>query len=78
LYEGISCRNADALNAIRQDARNFVKQVRTSGAISELKQLLQIQSDLMGADIVVLKENDAVSRGAALCAGIGVGYFKGL
>lgn len=27
---------------------------------------------------MVLKEKDTASRGAALCAGIGVGYFKNI
>jgi len=74
--EGIALQVADVLEAMQSDSGLPLAQLRVDGGASANNLLMQIQSDVLGIQVVRPKNAEATALGAAYLAGIAVGYWK--
>ena len=74
--EGIALQVADVLEAMQADSGLPLAQLRVDGGASANNLLMQIQSDVLGIQVVRPKNAEATALGAAYLAGIAVGYWK--
>jgi glycerol kinase len=74
--EGIALQVADVLEAMQSDSGLPLAQLRVDGGASANNLLMQIQSDILGIEVVRPKNAEATAMGAAYLAGIAVGYWK--
>jgi glycerol kinase len=65
----------DVLGAMQADSGLPLAQLRVDGGASANGLLMQIQSDVLGIDVVRPKNAEATVLGAAYLAGIAVGYW---
>jgi glycerol kinase len=73
--EGIALQVTDVLGAMQSDSGLPLAQLRVDGGASANGLLMQIQSDVLGIDVVRPKNAEATVLGAAYLAGIAVGYW---
>jgi glycerol kinase len=73
--EGIALQVTDVLGAMQADSGLALAQLRVDGGASGNGLLMQIQSDVLGIEVVRPKNAEATVMGAAYLAGIGVGYW---
>lgn len=76
LLEGICFRTAEAVEALRSDSGRSFEQISVDGGMTKNESFLQMQADILGVRVVVPKETELTSLGAAICAGIGIGKFE--
>jgi glycerol kinase len=74
--EGIALQVADVLEAMQSDSGLPLAQLRVDGGASANNLLMQIQSDVLGIQVVRPKNAEATATGAAYLAGIAVGIWK--
>lgn len=75
--EGIALQVTDVLRAMQSDSGLPLAQLRVDGGASANGLLMQIQSDVLGIDVVRPKNAESTVMGAAYLAGIAVGYWPG-
>ncbi|SEF92106.1 glycerol kinase [Bryocella elongata] len=73
--EGIVLQAADVLEAMEADAGMPLMQLRVDGGAAANNLLMQIQSDVLGIEVVRPKNAEATALGAAYLAGLAVGYW---
>src|SRR3984957_15856873 len=73
--EGIALQVTDVLGAMQADSGLPLAQLRVDGGASANNLLMQIQSDVLGIEVVRPKNAEATVMGAAYLAGLAVGYW---
>jgi glycerol kinase len=73
--EGIALQATDVLEAMQADSGLPLAQLRVDGGAAANNMLMQIQSDVLGIEVVRPKNAEATVMGAAYLAGLAVGYW---
>jgi glycerol kinase len=73
--ECIPYQIADVLDALRSDTGLDVRELRADGGVTANGYLMQFQSDMTGADVVVSSLNELSAAGAGFVAGRSAGLF---
>ena len=76
--ESIAFQVADLIDAMHADSGVPLKVLRVDGGAARNDTLLQFQADLLGIPVVRPAITETTSLGAALLAGLAVGFWKGL
>lgn len=76
--ESICYQTRDVLDAMVADSGVAMMQMRVDGGATENSLLMQMQSDVMGIDLVRPLITETTSLGAAYAAGIAVGFWRDL
>jgi glycerol kinase len=73
--EGVALQATDVLEAMQADSGLPLAQLRVDGGAAANNLLMQIQSDVLGIEVVRPKNAEATVMGAAYLAGLAVGYW---
>ena len=73
--EGIALQATDVLEAMQADSGLPLAQLRVDGGAAANNMLMQIQSDVLGIEVVRPKNTEATVVGAVYLAGLAVGYW---
>jgi glycerol kinase len=73
--EGIAYQVADVLDAMKQDSGIEMAELRVDGGASANDTLMQFQADIMQVPVVRPKVIETTAMGAALVAGLAVGFW---
>lgn len=76
--EGIALSCADLLDAMEKDLGRRLAELRVDGGASQNNLLMQIQADLLGCRVVRPEVVETTALGAAILAGVGIGWFPDL
>lgn len=76
--ESMALQNADILLAMERDLGRRTQTVRVDGGAARNDLLMQMQADFMGVPVQRPKQTESTAFGAALLAGLGVGYWPDL
>ncbi len=76
VLEGIGFRVQDFLSVMSQDTKIPVKHLQCDGGVSKSDYLLQFIADITGATVTRGPSTDMTAIGAAMLAGLAVGYWK--
>jgi glycerol kinase len=76
--EAMALQNVDLVRAMELDAGHPITSVRVDGGASANDLLMQIQADLLGADIVRPAMVESTALGAGLLAAYGLGLYSDL
>jgi len=74
--EGMALQNAELLTAMEKDLKKKVKVLKVDGGASANNLLMQIQADVIDAQISRPETIETTSMGAAFLAGLGVGLWQ--
>ncbi len=74
--ESIAYQTADVLDAMRQDAKLALSELRVDGGACRNDLLMQFQADVLGVPVVRPKVTETTALGAAYLAGLAVGYWE--
>jgi glycerol kinase len=74
--ESIAFQVADLLDAVRDDAKIDLTELRVDGGAAANDGLLQFQADLLGAAVVRPQVTETTALGAAYLAGLAVGFWS--
>jgi glycerol kinase len=74
--EAIAYQTRDVLDAMSADSKVALKSMRVDGGATANDLLMQIQSDVMGIEIIRPEVIETTALGAAYAAGIAVGVWK--
>jgi glycerol kinase len=74
--EAIAYQTRDVLDAMSADSKVALKSMRVDGGATANDLLMQIQSDVMGIEIIRPEVIETTALGAAFAAGIAVGVWK--
>jgi glycerol kinase len=73
--EGIALQATDVLEAMQADSGLPLAQLRVDGGAAANNLLMQVQSDVLGIEVVRPKNAESTVLGAAYLAGLAVGYW---
>ena len=73
--ESIAYQVADLLDAMRRDSREAVEELRVDGGAAANNSLMQFQADILGVPVVRPAVTETTALGAALLAGLAVGFW---
>lgn len=76
--EGIALSCADLLDAMENDLGKRLAELRVDGGASANNLLMQIQADLLQCQVVRPQVTETTALGAAILAGVGIGWFASL
>ncbi len=76
--EGVAFQVDDLLKAMQLDTGERLPELRVDGGASRSGPLMQFQADLLGVPVVCSESRETTALGAAMLAGLAVGYWKGL
>ncbi|MBI5608090.1 MAG: glycerol kinase, partial [Deltaproteobacteria bacterium] len=76
--EGIALSCADLLDAMEKDLGRRLSELRVDGGASQNDLMMQIQADLLQCRVVRPEVVETTALGAAILAGVGVGWFANL
>ncbi len=76
--ESIAYQVKDLLNLMAHQAGVELSEIRVDGGPTRNKFLMQFQSDMLGAPIVISDIEEASALGAALVGGLGTGLWKNI
>jgi glycerol kinase len=76
--EGIAFQVREVTEAMRKDSNRPIGLLRVDGGASQNNLLLQFQSDILGVEIHRPKITATTALGAAMLAGLSVGFWKNL
>ena len=74
--EGIAYQVADVLQAMQNDSKIRLKELRVDGGACANNLLMQFQADLLGVPVVRPRVSETTALGAAYLAGLAVGFWK--
>jgi glycerol kinase len=74
--EAIAFQVNDVLTAMQKDAIHPLTELRVDGGASQNNMLMQFQADLLGVPVLRPKMVETTAWGAAMMAGLAVGYFQ--
>jgi glycerol kinase len=73
--ESIAYQTADVIDAMHQDSKLYLSELRVDGGASRNCLLMQFQADILGVPIVRPKITETTALGAAYLAGLALGYW---
>lgn len=73
--ESICYQTRDVINAMEKDVGRKILELRVDGGGSKNNYLMQLQSDILGIDVLRSGLQETTSLGAAFAAGITIDYF---
>lgn len=76
--QAIAFQTRDIIDAMREDAKIPIKELRVDGGASINSQLMQFQADLLSASVVRPKSLELTAMGVAYFAGLATGFFKNI
>lgn len=76
VLEGIALQGVDILSAMQKDAGRKLRRLNVDGGASANNLLMQFQADVLGTKIVRPQFLDTTILGAAMAAGLGVGFWS--
>jgi glycerol kinase len=76
VLESIAFQTADLLTAMKDDAGVEIKELRVDGGATSNGLLMQFQADVLGVPVVRPKVRETTALGAALLAGLAVGFWR--
>lgn len=76
--ESIAFQSCDVLTAMQADMRKSIAELRVDGGAASNNLLMQIQADLLQADVVRPHIIETTALGAAYLAGLAVGYWDSI
>ena len=74
--ESIAYQTADVIDAMRQDSKLYLSELRVDGGASRNDLLMQFQADILDVPVVRPKITETTALGAAYLAGLAVGYWE--
>jgi glycerol kinase len=74
--ESIAFQTADLIDAMREDARHPLAELRVDGGAARNDLLLQFQADLLGVPVLRPTNTETTAFGAAALAGLGTGFWQ--
>ncbi len=74
--EAIAYQTRDVMDAMAADSKVTLTQMRVDGGATANNLLMQIQSDVMGIEVVRPKVIETTALGAAYAAGLAIGIWK--
>jgi glycerol kinase len=74
--ESIAFQTADLIDAMRDDARYPLAELRVDGGAARNDLLLQFQADLLGVPVLRPTNTETTAFGAAALAGLGTGFWQ--
>ncbi len=74
--EAIALRSMEIIVEMQKDAGVEFSSLKVDGGASNNNLLMQIQADLLNADVVRPKETETTAMGAAFLAGLAVGFWS--
>jgi glycerol kinase len=74
--ESIAYQTVDVIDAMRQDSKLYLSELRVDGGASRNDLLMQFQADVLGVPVVRPKVTETTALGAAYLAGLAVGYWE--
>ncbi|MBP7074862.1 MAG: glycerol kinase GlpK [Rhabdochlamydiaceae bacterium] len=74
--ESIAFQVTDVLQAMEADAGSKIEEIRVDGGAVRNPILMQFQSDLMSAPVILPKITELTAQGAAYLAGLAIGFWK--
>ncbi|MFN8277395.1 MAG: glycerol kinase GlpK [Chitinophagales bacterium] len=74
--ESIALQTRDLLEVMQQDSKIKLKSLRVDGGAAANNLLMQIQADVLAAQVDRPKVTETTALGAAYLAGLAVGYYK--
>jgi glycerol kinase len=76
--ESIAFQTMDVLKAMEADAGAQISELRVDGGATVDDLLMQIQADILGANVVRPAITETTAMGAAYLAGLAVGFWKNM
>ena len=76
--ESIAFQSRDVLEAMEEDSKIDLKELRVDGGASNNNFLMQFQSDILNSKVIKPKVIETTAIGAAYLAGLGVGFYKSI
>jgi glycerol kinase len=76
--EAIAFQTRDIIDAMREDAKIPLRELRVDGGASNNSELMQFQADLLNASVVRPKSLELTAMGAAYLAGLATGFFESI
>mmetsp|Transcript_92703 Transcript_92703/g.202920 ORF Transcript_92703/g.202920 Transcript_92703/m.202920 type:complete len:522 (+) Transcript_92703:126-1691(+) len=76
--ESVAFSTMDVMEAMRKDTGKDLGSMHVDGGMTGNNFLMQLQSDLMGVEVLRAKMPEATVLGAALAAGLAVGFYEKL
>ncbi len=76
VLESIAYQTRDVLDAMRADGAADLKQLNVDGGAAANNFLLQFQADILGVPVARPKVTETTALGAAMLAGLAVGFWK--
>ncbi len=76
--EAIALRSRDIIMEMQKDAGVSFKSLKVDGGASNNNLLMQIQADLLNAEVIRPKETETTALGAAFLAGLAVGVWSSM
>lgn len=73
--ESLAYQTKDVVEAMQRDSHIHLSQLQVDGGAAQNDWLMQFQADILGIDVVRPKLIANTAKGAALLAGIGVGWW---
>jgi glycerol kinase len=73
--EGVACQVSDLIGAVRADWPGELPELRVDGGMARSEPFLQFQADLLGIPLVRSPQTESTALGAALLAGVGIGFW---
>jgi glycerol kinase len=74
--ESIAYQTGEVLQAMQNDSKIKIRQLRVDGGATVNNGLMQFQSDVLGCTVVRPVVTETTAAGAAYLAGLAVGYWK--
>ena len=76
--EAIAMRTKEIITAMEKDAKFKFKSLKVDGGASNNNLLMQIQSNLLGVNVIRPKTTETTALGAAFFAGLASGFWSSL
>ena len=76
--EAIAMRTKEIITAMEKDAKFKFKSLKVDGGASNNSLLMQIQSNLLGVNVIRPKTTETTALGAAFFAGLASGFWASL
>jgi glycerol kinase len=78
VIESMALQTADVIELMAEETGIPIKELRVDGGASVMDLLLEYQADLLGVPVIRPVVKETTSLGAALLAGLAVGFWKNL
>jgi len=76
--EAIALSTADVLEAMAKDLGQELKAIKVDGGASANDTMMQLQANILRCPVIRPAETESTALGAALLAGLGIGYWSSL